>query len=130
MQPLRYARLWLAGGFAVLLLVLTVALLPGAAIQPALLLNDKALHLLTFVCLMVWFCGVFGLRWTPAVALVLLAYGGLIEVLQGTTRYRTAESGDVAADLIGILLGWALAAAGLRHWCGRLESWLATQRSR
>ncbi len=130
MLPLRYARAWLVAGLVLLLVVLGLALLPGAAIRPALLLHDKALHFVTFVGLMVWFCGVFELRWTPAVALALAAYGGLIELLQSTTRYRAAETGDLAADFVGILLGWGLAAAGLRHWCGRLESWLATDRSR
>ena len=50
-------------------------------------------------------------RWAFAVGLVvvlalaLLAYGGMIEVLQGLTDYRTAEWLNVGADGVGLALG-------------------------
>ena len=69
MLPLRYARAWLAAGLALLLIVLGLALLPVATAGPVFLLPDKVLHFLTFLVLMVWFCGVFERRWMPAVAL-------------------------------------------------------------
>ena len=38
----------------------------------------------------------------------ILAYGGLIEVLQSFTGYRFAEWNDLLADAMGLLLGWSL----------------------
>jgi VanZ family protein len=36
----------------------------------------------------------------------LLAYGGLIELLQGLTETRHADSQDLLANGVGIVLGW------------------------
>jgi len=44
----------------------------------------------------------------------LLAFGGLIEILQLYVPGRSAEWGDLLADAIGIVLGVATAAAVLR----------------
>ena len=52
-------------------------------------------------------------RWL-SVALGLLAYGVLIEILQGLTSYRHAEWADLLADGLGILAGLAL--FGLLRW--------------
>lgn len=45
----------------------------------------------------------------------LLAFGGLIEVLQSLTTYRLAEWADLGADGLGVLAGFALFAL-LRHY--------------
>jgi len=65
---------------------------------------DKANHLVAFAGLTLLGC------WTQnwrgiTVALVLIAHGGLIEVLQSFTTYRSAEWGDWLADAWGITLG-------------------------
>jgi VanZ family protein len=44
------------------------------------------------------------------IALALLAYGALIEVLQSFTGTRSAEWGDLLADGVGIASGLLLAA--------------------
>jgi VanZ family protein len=88
------------------------------------LLSDKLSHFIAFAALMAWFGGVFRLPVTPWVALGLLAFGVLIELLQGMLPYRTAEMRDVLADLLGIAVGWAAALAGLRHWTRWAEALL------
>jgi VanZ family protein len=68
---------------------------------------DKANHMLAFAVL-----GLLGRRsyaargW--AVWLGLVAYGGLIELLQGQTGYREADWLDLLADSIGLAAGMAL----------------------
>ncbi len=122
MLPLRFPRLWLFGGLFVMGIVLFLTLAPvgrGAALW---FLTDKMAHFLAFAALMLWFCGVFRLPVTPLVALGLLAFGGLIEFLQGMLPYRSAEFRDLVADGAGIAAGWALAVIGLRHWTRWLES--------
>jgi VanZ family protein len=69
---------------------------------------DKGNHALGFAVL-----GVLGqLAWpgrTPIVLTALLAYGGLIELLQSFTPDRSAEAIDLLADWVGLLLGAGLA---------------------
>lgn len=68
---------------------------------------DKGNHMLGFALLAA--LGHFawpGVRWP--VLLGLLAYGGLIEVLQSFTPARFAEFNDLVADGVGLLAGEAL----------------------
>jgi VanZ family protein len=79
---------------------------------------DKVAHLLAFTALA--FSGYLGFpasRGTrTALPFGLLAYGGLIEVLQLFVPGRTSEWGDLLADGIGIVFGIGLAALML-HSC-------------
>lgn len=68
---------------------------------------DKTNHLLAFAVLAI----LAGLAWPArigAAMTALLAYGGLIELLQSFTGYRSAEWADWLADALGLLLGWYL----------------------
>ena len=69
---------------------------------------DKTNHLLGFALLAFLGQRAFPGR-TVAVLCGLLAYGGLIEILQSFTPDRVAEMGDLLADGLGLLIG-ALAA--------------------
>jgi VanZ family protein len=106
-------RLW---RWALLLLAVVVAML---ALMPAPprqmdLGWDKLNHVFAFAMLAV--CAVFGWRSSHAarlaVLLALLAYGGVIELLQLQVPNRSADWNDLGADAIGIALG-ALPAL----WC-------------
>jgi VanZ family protein len=69
---------------------------------------DKLNHLAAFASLAaVAFLGRVGV-WVR-IALALLAYGALIEVLQSFTATRSAEWGDLLADGVGIASGLLLA---------------------
>jgi VanZ family protein len=125
--PLRYGRVWLSLGLAALLLGVLVAMRPvGGALL--FTLGDKVAHAAAFATFAVWFGGLVESRLMWRVALALLAYGVLIEVLQSLVPYRSADSQDLAADAVGILLGWLVSAAGLSHWGRQLEQWLAAPR--
>jgi VanZ family protein len=43
----------------------------------------------------------------------LLAYGGLIEILQSLTPYRSAEWADLLADGLGLAIGLLVARVSL-----------------
>ena len=129
MLPLRYERAWLLAGFLVLVASLVVALAPAGTNMP-FNVNDKVLHVVAFVALMVWFSGLFEVRYLLWLAAGLAGYGLLIEVLQSFTPTRQAEGLDLVADIVGILLGWLLSIAGLRRWCLVLESWFVRQNPR
>lgn len=96
---------------AVLLLVLMVLLLsPGGTIDSERLIWDKAAHFIAFG-LILWSFGVM-FRRLPRVraALLAIALGAAVEVVQ---RYigRDASWGDLLADALGVavaLLIWAV----------------------
>lgn len=72
------------------------------------LFSDKIQHVSAFFI----FAALFHLAWSRSfwlyVFLPLLAYGGLIELLQGMTTWRSMSWGDVVADAVGILLYYAV----------------------
>ena len=124
MQPLRYPLMWLGAGLFLLDLGLYVALQPTTGFIPVSI-NDKLLHMGSFMAFMIWFGGVFEPRRTPVLALALSGYGLLIELLQMLTPTRQAEVMDLVADVAGVLLGWLLCTAGFARWCRTVESWFA-----
>ena len=105
-----------------LVAVLYFALAPSPALM--FFKSDKAGHLTAFTVLMLWFGGIFRLRMSPFVALGLLAFGIMIELLQNRLDYRSAEIADAVFDCGGILIGWALVATAIGRWAGAVESWL------
>lgn len=120
----RHRRWWLLAGYLVLLVLLALALVPGPAL-PEVEVSDKLLHGLAFAFLMLWFSALYPLRQAWRVALALLGYGVVMELLQGLSGQRSAELRDLLADAAGIAAGWLLAWAGLHRWCRWLERRLA-----
>ncbi len=89
------------------IVVLVLALIPPSHYIPSTPW-DKLNHAMAFAVLAI--LGLQSYRTRIAVVLgSLLAYGGLIELLQGLTSFRNAEWGDWLADAVGLVLGWQLA---------------------
>ncbi len=87
--------------------------------------SDKVQHAGAYFLLMVWFSGLYGRKVHPIIAVVLLLLGVALDLLQATTRTRTFELNDIAADAAGILIGLALSLSLLGGWCQRVEQrWL------
>lgn len=127
---LRHARLWLAGGWLMIVVVVAACLLPGPDIEPvARFLPDKAEHAIAFFGLTAWFCGLYPRgRWVR-VAMAFLLLGILIEVAQGTfTTTRSMDFKDVLADATGIAIALLLARAGLGEWGILAERFLPAAR--
>ncbi len=65
--------------------------------------------------LMLWFCFLYrGAAARIAYGAGFVAMGIALEALQGALGYRSAEALDMAANTLGVLLGWAAALAGHR----------------
>jgi VanZ family protein len=74
--------------------------------------GDKLGHLLAYGGLMLWFCFLY--RSVPArvsYAFGFAAMGVALEFAQGALGYRLHDTADMAANALGVLLGWAIAAA-------------------
>lgn len=97
---------YLRWAFALCLLVgLVLALSPPQAVPPTGW--DKANHAIAFAVLAVLGFAAYPAR-AAGVLAGLLAYGALIELLQGLTAYRSAEALDLLADGVGLVFGWTL----------------------
>lgn len=133
MLPLRYSRGWQAAGVLILVLVFVAAITPAFTPWPrmdvrSLIGADKWLHGLTFLFLAAWFSGQYARRSYWRIALGLLVFGGFIELCQRSVAYRTADSLDLLANVVGLSLGLLLAVAGIGGWSLRVETWLAGRR--
>jgi VanZ family protein len=118
----RYGKLWYAIGWMLVLAVVVLSLIPTAPDIGTD--NDKANHFLAYGTLMFWFGMLAPRRRIQAGwALGFVAMGVALEYVQGMTEYRTFEVADMAADAIGVLIGWGLAltpARNLLRWLDAL----------
>ncbi len=74
--------------------------------------NDKLHHLVSYAVLAWWCSLVFQtaqIKQHIKLALILIAFGSIIELLQGLSGYRYAELLDVLANTTGIIIGMFLA---------------------
>lgn len=105
--------LWRGLLLAAMLAMLVLCLAPASPALPSTGW-DKGNHAFGFVVL-----AVLSHRAWPGRTLIalpgLLAYAGLIEILQSFTPDRFAEWGDIGASGVGLLIGEVLA-RGIWHW--------------
>jgi VanZ family protein len=69
--------------------------------------GDKLGHLAAYGLLMFWFAQLYAARVFYAAGFV--AMGVALEFLQAQTGYRSYEVLDMAANTLGVLLGWTAA---------------------
>jgi VanZ family protein len=91
---------------------------------------DKWMHGITFAALAIWFSGQYARRSYGWLAIGLLIFGALIEACQSMVTYRTAETADLVADLLGIVAGMMIALTGVGGWSLQVENWLQRGRTR
>lgn len=126
--PLRYRPLWLAVGWAGVVLV-TYLSLTSSPLPSGEMLGFDFAHGAAYACLMFWFAQLYEGREgrvTSAVALVVM--GVALEVAQGWTGYRGFSYADMRDDAIGVALGWWLATTPLSRMLPLVDARLARVR--
>jgi VanZ family protein len=93
----------------------TLSILPGETVAPLFHWSDKLNHAGAFLVLSVLLRLGWQIEYWKALIL-LVAYGGLIELSQLFAIHRSAEWGDIGADTIGTFLGLKLYKLGRRVW--------------
>jgi len=103
-------RLLLAGGwlFAAAIVVLSLMPAPPDIDVPH---GDKLGHTAAYTLLSFWFCWLYP-AWKTRIAYAAgwIAMGVALEFAQGATGYRSFEVADMAANSLGVLLGWGISA--------------------
>jgi VanZ family protein len=128
----RTVRVTLAAAFWLPLAVCTWLALTPSPPQVLLGVRDEALHGFAFAYLAFVFPLAHPLRRWWAAGLWLLAYGALIELLQGFSGARVAEWKDFGIDAAGIALGlaaWRVAGARVRELVTACVGWLLRART-
>jgi len=124
---LRYAWRWQVAGILLLVFVLVAALVPKMPFDELAAqfnISDKVMHIVAFAVLAIWFSGQYERRSYWRIALGLLGFGVIIELVQATVSYRTSEWMDLGGDAIGITAGLIVAALGIGGWSVAVEDWL------
>jgi len=117
-------RLWFGIAFAMLGVVAYFSLIPN---PPGADINDKLLHFSAYTGLSAGFSTlVHSHRQLSGVAVGLIGFGILIEILQGLTGYRFMEALDVLANSVGVLCGLLIRLTPFPRWFRLFESRLFT----
>lgn len=102
--------LLLAGGWLYAVAIVFLSLTPKPP-DPGFAYGDKLGHLAAYSLLMFWFCGLYRYRYTRlAYGIGWVCMGIALEFAQAQTDYRSFELGDMAANSLGVLLGWGISA--------------------
>ena len=100
----------LAGGwlFAAAIVILSLMPAPPDIDVPH---GDKLGHMAAYSLLTFWFCWLYP-AWKTRIAYAAgwIAMGVALEFAQGATGYRSFELADMAANSLGVLLGWGISA--------------------
>jgi len=120
----RARQLWLVVGWLLVLLVIVLSLAP-ISIEVPVSEGDKLNHALAYATLMLWFAHTHEAPVRRAVlAIGLVALGIALEFAQGWTGYRSFEVADMAANAVGVAIGWALAPPRLPNVLQRIEKFI------
>ena len=106
---LKFFPSWRTLGYGLILLVIYLSLTP-APLNIPIENGDKLGHGMAYATLMVWFAWLYPdilTQWICAMGFVALGVG--LEFAQDLTDYRTFELADMAADTMGVALGWTTA---------------------
>lgn len=122
MKKLRFLKLWLILGCIWVGLVIFLSLTPAPPQPYDFPGIDKVGHACAYGFLMFW----FGLIYRPGRAyrylgLGFVLMGIILECMQGALGDRTFEWGDMAANAIGVTMGWVLSGTPLSEALLKVE---------
>lgn len=106
---MKLERLWLAGGWVCIALILYFSLMP---MPPEIDVEqgDKLGHFAAYGITTLWFAQLYTAKsqrlW---LAFWMVTLGIALEFAQDATGYRSFDVADMAADAVGVLLGWLAA---------------------
>ncbi len=120
---LKLRFLWLAIGYALIILVVYLSLTSNPVdIGTGLSFEDKLFHVLAYFVLMFWFGQIYHDKFQRnMIAIVLLFMGFLLEYLQSFDAHRFAEGADMVANTAGVALAFYLVLKGAKNVLVKVE---------
>ena len=125
MKPanLRLRFLWLGLSCCLIGLIVFLSLTSSPPTLVKFQFGDKVGHFLAYLTLMAWFGQLYVKpRHLMLLALAFISMGVGLEFLQGMTGHRFFEFADMAANTIGVLVGWWLSENLIAGMLAKLEN--------
>lgn len=122
-------HLWIVT-IAIMVAVIIAASLAPSPLFPETGISDKVGHYLAYLTLALLGSGIAAPErlWLSMLRCFLL--GAALEIGQAlVTSHRSAEWGDLLANVSGILTAWLIAGSGRAGWGIRAAAWLDRRRS-
>ncbi len=120
---LKLRFLWLAIGYALVLLVVFLSLSSDPVeLEMDFPDQDKFFHALAYFGLMAWFAQIYHDKFQRnMIALVFIFMGVTLEYLQSFDPNRYFEYADMVANSVGVALGFVVALTGAKNILLKLE---------
>ncbi|MCB1584936.1 MAG: VanZ family protein [Xanthomonadales bacterium] len=97
-------------GWLLVVTIITLSLIRIDAAMPKIENSDKIGHFLAYSSLMAWFTWLYTKAWVRNLyALAFIIMGGLLELLQSMTSFRSADIADFQVNTIGVIIGFVFA---------------------
>lgn len=122
-QAYHYARLWLTLGLFMLLVIIVLSLIAIDQSMISFSYLDKVEHFIAWGMMMFWFVSLYPRRGLVLLAILLTLSLG-VELAQALTTWRQGSAGDLIANFLGLLAGWAIARATGGRLLRYLDKWL------
>jgi len=106
---LGWRTLWAVVGWTIVVAIIWLSVSPN---PPTIHIQDidKYEHVVAYSVLMFWFCQLHsGWKRRAAYGLAWIALGIALEFVQRALGYRTFDLLDMAANAVGVLIGWGRA---------------------
>lgn len=104
--PARSRRIWIMLGWILVIGVIYLSLTPNPQPTPVRF-GDKIGHFVAYAALMAWWHQID--RNAYRLALLFVLMGLALEILQSFTGFRQADIFDLAANTVGVGIGWMVA---------------------
>jgi VanZ family protein len=124
MLALRYRGFWIASSVVLVAIVVWGSLQTAFSAAP-IRGFDKVEHFTTYLCLALWFTGLYRRPRYWLIVVALLGLGLTMEVGQFLMRSgRMGDPYDMAANTGGVAVGLLLAVVATGGWAQKVEGWL------
>lgn len=122
-QRYHYPRLWLVLGLLMLLAIIVLSLIAIDQSMISFSYIDKVEHFIAWGLMMFWFISLYPHRGLLLLGILLTLSLG-IELAQALTTWRQGSGGDLIANFLGLLAGWAIARTSGGRLLQHLDKWL------
>jgi VanZ family protein len=109
MNTLHYLKLWKGIGYLLVGVVVILSVISPSSNAELFRINDKIGHFLAYFVLMGWFAQYHDSKHYKYLAIIFIAQGIGLEIVQTFLPERIGSFSDILANSLGVLIAWGLA---------------------
>lgn len=97
-------------GWMIVVAIIFLSLVPINNAMPDIKNGDKIGHFIAYFVMMSWFTWLYRKPWVRNLyAIAFIIMGGVLEILQSFTTYRSGDIEDFHVNTIGVIAGFVIA---------------------